>query len=82
MLVVLSSITTAERIKKVLATENIKSEIVQTPKIISEGGCGYSLRLSPIYEENVILAAKQLKVSIRGIYDEEGTKNNMTYNKR
>lgn len=71
MLVVLASVTTAERMKRILYTRGIKSEVVQTPKSIAVGGCGYSLRMNEEDKESAVRAAKDMGVRIKGFYREE-----------
>ncbi|MBR6719363.1 MAG: DUF3343 domain-containing protein [Clostridia bacterium] len=71
MLVILSSVTSAQRLKKQLAARNIASEIIQTPKRLSEGGCSYSLRLNKNYLSEVSSLASSLHISVKKIYQEE-----------
>ncbi len=82
MLVILVSATSAERIKRYLASKKIASEIVQTPKSISDGGCGYSLRIKEVYKNDVLEAAKTLHLTVKGFYDEIGDGRSRTYRKK
>lgn len=82
MLVVLSSATSAERLKKLLMKQKIHSEVVQTPKSISSGGCGYSLRISDMYADTVQKAADELHIAVKGFYSEEGGKKERSYRKK
>lgn len=82
MLIVLSSATSAERLKKLLIAEKIPSEVVQTPKSISEGGCGYSLKVGDTYAEQAVKKAKEVHMGIKGIYIEEGGGKARTYRKK
>lgn len=82
MLVVLSSATSAERLKKLLQRYRIGSEVVQTPKSISVGGCGYSLKISKEHEDVVINKAKELHIAVKGVYNEEGKINERAYRKK
>lgn len=82
MLVVLISATSAERIKRYLASKKIASEIVQTPKSISNGGCGYSLRIKEIYKNDVLEASKTLHLTVKGFYEETGDGRNRIYRKK
>lgn len=82
MLIVLSSATSAERMKKLLAERKIFSEVVQTPKSISEGGCGYSVRIKERYKEEALTAAQSLKIAVKGVYDELGDKKDVSYRRR
>lgn len=71
MLVTLASSTTAMRIKRYLEKEGISARIVQTPKVLSRGGCGYSLLVPESAKEKVLKAAAMLTVRVRGMYREE-----------
>ena len=70
MLVVLSSSTSAERLRKMLSSEKIRSELIQTPKAYSKGGCSYSLRFNEENLEAVKSLVRKLRISIRGYYPE------------
>lgn len=82
MLVLLSSSTSAQRLKKFLATEHISASMVQTPKALSSGGCGYSLRLNGNHYEAVLRAAEKLHLRIKAIYDEVGEPSARQYRKK
>ena len=72
MLVVLSSATGAERLKKALASDKkIRSEIIQTPKEFSKGGCSYSLRFADRYQSEVKEYVTKLHLSVKGFYSEK-----------
>lgn len=71
MLVVLSSATGAERLKKMLTSEKIRSEIIQTPKEFSKGGCSYSLRFPIQYQDKVKEYTAKLRLSVKGFYTEK-----------
>lgn len=79
MLAVLSSITTAGRIKRMLESQNVRADIVQTPKSISGNSCGYSLRVQERDIDLVNTCAKNLGVLIKGFYDEKLLKANRPY---
>ena len=70
MLVVLSSATSAERLKKMLASDKIHSEILQTPKAYSKGGCSYSLRFNDNHIKEVKDYVSKLRLSVKGFYNE------------
>ena len=70
MLIVLSSVTGAQRLKKLLAAGNIRAEIIQTPKSISDGGCSYSLRLSDSHLQDVLSLTSALHISVKKIHHE------------
>lgn len=82
MLVVLSSSTSAERLVRMLKRKNIFAEAVQTPKSISEGGCGYSVRVDEKFSREAEKAAKELRIAVKGLYDEFGPKNERSYKRR
>lgn len=82
MLIVLSSATSAERMKKLLAEKKISAEVVQTPKSISEGGCGYSVRVNDRYKDEALTAAKSLKIAVKSVYDELGGKKDLSYRRK
>ena len=71
MLAVLSSATTAGRIKRYLEKEGFTARIIQTPKALSKGGCGYSIVVPEEGKEGIVQAASKLSVRIRGFYREE-----------
>ena len=71
MLVTLASSTTAMRIKRYLEKEGISARVVQTPKALSRGGCGYSLLVPESAKETVLNGAAMLTVRVRGMYREE-----------
>ena len=54
--IVISSVTMAQRLQKVLSENGIRSTMVHTPKKIADGGCSYSL----IVRENNLNAALKL----------------------
>ena len=57
--IVLSSVTVAQRLQKVLQNQGIRSTMVHTPKKIADGGCGYSLIVSEaVLSKSLRLAAK------------------------
>ena len=70
MLVVLSSSTSAERLRKLMSSEKIHSELIQTPKAYSKGGCSYSLRFNKVNLDDVKSLVSKLRISVRGYYPE------------
>lgn len=82
MLVVLSSATSAQRMVRVLSMKNIRAATVQTPKSISEGGCGYSVRIDEKYKDEALAAGKELRIAVKGIYSEYVQGNSRTYERR
>lgn len=82
MLIVLSSATSAERLRKLLGAEKIPSEVTQTPKSISEGGCGYSLNVADARADEAVKKARELHIGIKGVYTEESTGKKLTYRRK
>ena len=72
MLATVPSRTSASRLKKSLAAAGIKSNIIQTPSVLTKEGCGYSLRFDEKYRPQVQLAAAELKIVIRAFFSEVG----------
>lgn len=79
MLVVLFSGTSAQRFKKILASKKIPSEIIQTPKSISEGGCTYSLRINGYDADHISSIASDARINVKGIFEEEKTGKEFSY---
>lgn len=70
MLATVPSQTSAARLKKSLAEAGIKSNITQTPSILTKEGCGYSLRFEDKYRSDVEKSAKELRITIRAFFKE------------
>ncbi len=70
MLIVLYSGTSAQRLKRILASINIPSEIIQTPKSISEGGCTYSIRVKSEHADKILPHLKESRINVKGIFEE------------
>lgn len=70
VIVLLSSATTAFRLKKSLADKGFASSVLQTPKHLAVGGCGYSLRTSYHSLNLVYREAKRMNVTVKGVYRE------------
>lgn len=70
MLATVPSQTSAARLKKRLAEAGIKSNITQTPAILTKEGCGYSLRFDEKYRPFAEKAAKELRITIRAFFAE------------
>lgn len=71
MLATVPSRTSASRLKKSLAAAGIKSNIIQTPSVLTKEGCGYSLRFDDAYLPQVRHAAAELRINIRAFFAEE-----------
>ncbi len=70
MLATVPSQTSASRLKKSLAAAGIKSNITQTPSVLTKEGCGYSLRFDGVYRAEVERAARELRITVRAYFDE------------
>ncbi|MBE7052929.1 MAG: DUF3343 domain-containing protein [Ruminococcaceae bacterium] len=70
IIAVLSSITTANRVKQYLKMNYNKDvQIMQTPKQLEVSGCGFAIKTE---KENINLvyeAVKVLKVHTKGVFD-------------
>ena len=70
MLATVPSQTSAARLKKSLAAAGIKSNITQTPSVLTKEGCGYSLRFDDRYRSAVEESAAELRITVRAFYME------------
>ena len=70
MLATVPSRTSASRLKKSLAAAGIKSNIIQTPSVLTKEGCGYSLRFDDENRAIVARSARELKINIRAFFAE------------
>lgn len=71
MLATVPSQTSASRLKKSLAAAGIKSNITQTPSVLTKEGCGYSLRFDDKNRPAVENAARELKITVRAFFEEK-----------
>lgn len=72
MYVLVGSITTAMRLKRLLERVlGCPSNVVQTPSKLNRGGCSYSVRLDNRYLDDVQDIAREYSVNIRKIYKDE-----------
>ena len=67
-LVIYSSATTATRVKNMLYTKNIPCKVIQTPKHLSQGGCGYSVIAPQSALETIRSFSNSMSVHIKGVY--------------
>ncbi|MCI9625775.1 MAG: DUF3343 domain-containing protein [Clostridia bacterium] len=79
VIVLLSSATTALRLKKSLADKGFSSYVIQTPKHLAIGGCGYSLRTSYNCLNFLYQEARRMDVRIKGVYQETETEKGYEY---
>lgn len=69
-LIMLTSITYAMKAKEILIRQNIKSDIVRTPKHNSPTGCGYSLYVPNRFDDAVSII-KSAGIKVVGTLSEE-----------
>lgn len=69
MLIGVQSMTAALNLKKKLADENIRAQVVQKPKGLQKKGCGYAVRVEKENLEAVRTAANALGIKITGVYE-------------
>ena len=69
-LAVFSSITYANRIKKLSEKNSGYMALMHTPSAISDRGCSYSLRFRKKYLQSVIENATSNNIALKGIYEE------------
>lgn len=75
IIVVFSSVTTATGVKKHLLKQyNIQSKLRQTPRSIAVSGCSYCLVVEMGALDTVKKIAKDNRLTIRGIFREDGTR--------
>ena len=75
VIVVFSSVTAATGVKKHLWQKyNIQSKLRQTPKNLSFSGCSYCLMTSLENVDIIKKIAMDNKLTIRGIFREDGTR--------
>lgn len=74
MYVLLGSVTTAMRLKRLLEKKcGCPAEVVHTPSQLNSGGCSYSVRVDNRYLDTVRNTAEEYTVGIRKIYLDEYT---------
>ncbi len=69
-LAVFSSITYANRIKKILDSKIGYMALMHAPSGLSEKGCAYCLRFRKEHLDTVLKAAEKSDINIRGFYEE------------
>ncbi len=69
VLIIFSSATTASRIKKFLADGGFYARVIQTPKMLSPGGCSTAVSATAEAVPSAIRHADKLGVKIKGIYE-------------
>ena len=72
IIVVLPSVTTANRIKQYIKQNyNKEVNVVQIPKMLENSGCGYAIKTDRKNINFIYEASGILKTNIKGIYDAE-----------
>ena len=72
MIVQLRSMAETVRIRKTLAAKGINSRIVQTPRNMQRGGCGYSLSVKAEVLSEVETIAQKTGCRILGVMRSDG----------
>ena len=73
IIILLSSSTSAVRLKEILQNKGYNAKVIQTPSMLSKGGCNYSVKTAgrALYEAEQTI--KTIGLKSRGIYlDTEG----------
>ncbi len=72
IIILLSSSTSAVRLKESLEREGFSSRVIQTPSALAMGGCNYSVRTNAGALELAEKLVKQEGYTSRGIYLDTG----------
>ena len=78
-LAVYSSMTLANRVKTYVKQPGEYVNIIHTPKILSKGGCSYSLRFKCHKLQAVKNISENLGIKIKGVYKETYKDNEKIY---
>ena len=70
MIVLLSSVTTAGRMKRYLEKKEVRARVMQAPKSLSRSGCAYALWMKEEEKKAAEAAARALHVEVRGYFRE------------
>ena len=71
MLVTIGSITTAERLARIIERgTGSRAAVVHTPASINKGGCSYSVRFNDSYENDVKRLIREYNVRVKRFYRE------------
>lgn len=71
MIATVSSVTTANRMKRIMAGYGVTIEVMQTPKAISSGGCGYCIRFAPEHLGALLQTIADYGLEIRKLFHVE-----------
>ena len=68
------SVTLAQKGERVLKQAEISCSLQRTPKMLSERGCGYCLRVRPYHGERAITALREKGIAYGKVYalEEDG----------
>jgi len=80
-LAVYSSITFANRVKKLIIPDGDYVGVIHTPRSISPGGCSYALRFRKHKLGLIKQISQNLGIKIKGIYVEENINGVRKYKK-
>lgn len=81
MLASVASSTSANRLKRKLHELEIDSSVIQTPHILTKGGCGYCLRFDDDFKQVVEKSAMEIGIKIRAFYHESNNGEKKEYYK-
>ena len=70
VIITLSSVTSAKRVERALNGVGIACRTMHTPKIISQYGCSYSVRVSSKDLDKVLKLCSEIGVNVRGVFSE------------
>ena len=81
IIILLSSSTSAVRLKDSLERKGFSSRVIQTPSALSGGGCNYSVRTQSTALAQAEQIVKTAGFKSRGIYLDTGTEGEQRYRK-
>ena len=71
MLVTIGSITTAERLARIIERNTgTHATVVHTPASINKGGCSYSVRFNDRFENDARRLIREYNISVKRFYRE------------
>ena len=71
VMLTLSSITSAKRVERALNEIGLKCSTMHTPKVISQYGCSYSVRVKRIDLDIAMKICREMGVNVRGVFAEK-----------
>ncbi len=71
-LIICRSLTYAQRIAKVLERSGVWARVVRTPRSISKGGCGYSVRVPHGSLTTALKTLKQIGLPVKAAFSADG----------